>query len=151
MGASGRKIRSRSRPVILSVNGLIPTGTSGRREDAPAVFLGGEIEQSNEMLAIVEVSRCLVHHLVTTGPRVNDLVRRDNRTRDLQSLKFPMRRVLFEPEECRAFAASCADQANCALDPKSQRVRVDLAQGWLDLAADIEAVEDGRSPLAEVH
>jgi hypothetical protein len=25
-----------------------------------------------------------------------------------------MRRVLFDSEECRAFAASCADQANCA-------------------------------------
>jgi hypothetical protein len=54
-----------------------------------------------------------------------------------------MRRVLFDPEECRAFAASCADQANCALDPKSQKVWTDLAQGWLDLAADIEAAEGG--------
>jgi hypothetical protein len=62
-----------------------------------------------------------------------------------------MRRVLFDPEECRAFAVSCADQANCALDPKSQKVWVVLAQGWLDLAADIEAVEDGRVPSTPVH
>jgi hypothetical protein len=54
-----------------------------------------------------------------------------------------MRRVLFDPEECRAFAARCADQANCDLDPKSQKVWTDLAQGWLDLAADIEAAEGG--------
>jgi hypothetical protein len=55
-----------------------------------------------------------------------------------------MRRSLFDPEECRAFAASCADQADCAVDPKNQKVWVDLAQRWLDLAADIEATEDGR-------
>jgi hypothetical protein len=28
---------------------------------------------------------------------------------------------------------------------------VDLAQRWLDLAADIEAVEEGRVPAAAVH
>jgi hypothetical protein len=39
-----------------------------------------------------------------------------------------MRRVLFDLEECRAFAARCADQANCDLDPKSQKVWIDLAQ-----------------------
>jgi hypothetical protein len=62
-----------------------------------------------------------------------------------------MRRVLFDPEECQIFAASCADQADRAADPKSQKVWVDLAQGWLDLAADIEATEDGRVPSAPVH
>jgi hypothetical protein len=50
-----------------------------------------------------------------------------------------MRRVLFDSEECRAFAASCADQANCALGPSDRKVWIDSAQGWLDLAADIEA------------
>jgi entry exclusion lipoprotein TrbK len=62
-----------------------------------------------------------------------------------------MRRALFDPEECRIFAATCADQADCELDPSNQKVWVDLAQGWLDLAADIEAVEEGRIPSAPVH
>jgi hypothetical protein len=61
------------------------------------------------------------------------------------------RRALFDPEECRVFAASCADQADRAGDPKSQKVWVDLAQEWLDLAADIEAEEEGRVPSAPVH
>jgi hypothetical protein len=58
-----------------------------------------------------------------------------------------MRRALFDPEECRV----CADQADHELDPSNQKVWVDLAQGWLDLAADIEAVEEGRLPSAPVH
>jgi hypothetical protein len=62
-----------------------------------------------------------------------------------------MRRVLFDSEECRAFAASCADQANCALGPSDRKVWIDLAQGWLDLAADIEAAEAGRAPSVRVH
>jgi hypothetical protein len=41
--------------------------------------------------------------------------------------------------------------ADRAADPKSQKVWVDLAQGWLDLAADIEATEEGRVPSAPVH
>jgi hypothetical protein len=62
-----------------------------------------------------------------------------------------MRRALFDPEECRVFAATCADQADRELDPSNQKAWVDLAQGWLDLAADIEAVEEGRVPAAPVH
>jgi hypothetical protein len=62
-----------------------------------------------------------------------------------------MRRALFDPEECRVFAATCADQANCAFGPTDRKVWVDLAQGWLDLAADIEAVEEGGVPSAPVH
>jgi hypothetical protein len=62
-----------------------------------------------------------------------------------------VRRALFDPAECRGFAASCADQADRALDLSNRRVWVDLAQRWLDLAADIEAVEEGRAPSAPVH
>jgi hypothetical protein len=62
-----------------------------------------------------------------------------------------MRRALFDPAECRVFAASCADQADRAVDSSNRKVWVDLAQGWLDLAADIEAVEEGRAPTAPVH
>jgi hypothetical protein len=62
-----------------------------------------------------------------------------------------MRRALFDPEECRVFAASCADQADRELDPSNQKAWVDLAQRWIDLAADIEAVEEGRVPSATVH
>jgi hypothetical protein len=62
-----------------------------------------------------------------------------------------MRRALFDPEECRAFAVSCTDQADRAVDAGHRKVWVDLAQGWLDLAADIEAVDVGRIPLVPVH
>ena len=62
-----------------------------------------------------------------------------------------MRRALFDPEEWRVFAASCADQADRELDPSNQKAWVDLAQRWLDLAADIEAVEEGRVPASAVH
>jgi hypothetical protein len=58
---------------------------------------------------------------------------------------------VFDPEECRILAATCADQADRELDPSNQKAWVDLAQGWLDLAADIEAVEEGRVPAAPVH
>jgi hypothetical protein len=61
-----------------------------------------------------------------------------------------MRRALFDPEECRVFATSCADQADQALDLSNRKVWGDLAQRWLDLAADIEAVEEGRIPSAPV-
>jgi hypothetical protein len=61
-----------------------------------------------------------------------------------------MRRALFDPEKCRVFAANCADQADYAVDPSNRKVWVDLAQRWLDLAADIEAVKDGRIPTASV-
>jgi hypothetical protein len=62
-----------------------------------------------------------------------------------------MRRALFDPEECRAFAVSCTDQADSAVDASNRKVWVDLAQGWLDLAADIESVDEGRIPSAPVH
>jgi hypothetical protein len=62
-----------------------------------------------------------------------------------------MSRALLNPEECRVSAASCADHADRALDPGNRTVWVDLAQGWHDLAADIEAVEEGRVPSAPVH
>lgn len=62
-----------------------------------------------------------------------------------------MRRVLYNPEKCRGFAADCSDQADRALDPSNRRAWVDLAQQWLDLAADIEAAEEGRLPSAPVH
>jgi hypothetical protein len=62
-----------------------------------------------------------------------------------------MRRALFDPEECRVFAASCADQADRAIDSGNRKVWVDLAQAWLDLAADIEAADDGRVPSAPLH
>jgi hypothetical protein len=61
-----------------------------------------------------------------------------------------MRPALFDPEKCRVFAANCADQADHALDPSKREVWVNLAQQWLDLAADIEAVKDGRIPTASV-
>jgi hypothetical protein len=62
-----------------------------------------------------------------------------------------MKRVSFNPEKCRLFAVSCADQADLALDPSNRKVWVELAQKWLDLAADIEAVEQGRIPSGPVH
>jgi hypothetical protein len=62
-----------------------------------------------------------------------------------------LRRVFYDSEKCRVFAASCSDQADRALDPSNQRAWVDLAQQWLDLAADMEAVGEGRIPSAPVH
>jgi hypothetical protein len=38
-----------------------------------------------------------------------------------------------------------------ALNSSNRKVWVDLAQRWLDLAADIEAVEEGGIPSAPVH
>jgi hypothetical protein len=58
---------------------------------------------------------------------------------------------MFDPEKCRVFAASCADQADCTLDPSNRKLWMDLALRWLDLAADIEAMEEGRIPSAPVH
>jgi hypothetical protein len=62
-----------------------------------------------------------------------------------------LRRVLYDLEKCRVFAATCSDQAERAPNPSNRRAWVDLAQQWLDLAADIEAIGEGRVPSAPVH
>jgi hypothetical protein len=36
-----------------------------------------------------------------------------------------LRRVLYDPEKCRVFAANCSDQADRALDPSNRRAWID--------------------------
>jgi hypothetical protein len=57
---------------------------------------------------------------------------------------------LIDPEKCLVFAASCAEQADRAVDRINRKVWVDLTQRWLDLAADIDSVDEGRAPSVPI-
>jgi hypothetical protein len=45
---------------------------------------------------------------------------------------------VFDAEDCRANAARCAELATCAADPADREIWVQIAYGWLAMAADIE-------------